>query len=53
TKTSISAVNAKANRDKVATIHLTLQIKNIPHMMKVVDKIKSIQDIYSVQRVNN
>lgn len=53
TKTSILAVNARANRDKMATIHLTLQIRDIHHMLKVVDRIKSIQDIYSVQRVNN
>lgn len=52
-KTQISAVNGRADRDKIATVHLTLQINNIQHLYKVVDRIKQIPDIYSVQRVNN
>lgn len=53
TKTQINAVNGRADRDKIATVHLTLQIKNIQHLYKVVERIKQISDIYSVQRVNN
>ena len=53
TKTQISAVNGRADRDKIATVHLTLQIRDIQHLYKVVDRIKQIPDIYSVQRVNN
>lgn len=53
TKTSISGVSARAAKDKIATINLTLQIRNIQHLYKLVDRIKQIQDVYSVQRVTH
>lgn len=53
TKTSISGVSARAAKDKIATINLTLQIRNIQHLYKLVDRIKQIPDVYSVQRVTH
>ncbi len=53
TKTSISAISARTDRDTIATINLTLKIRNIQSLYKVVDRIKQIQDIYSVQRVTH
>lgn len=53
TKTSISAVSGKADRDKIANIHMTILINNITHLHRVVERIKQIKDIYSVQRVTN
>lgn len=53
TKTNILAVSGRADRDKIATIHLTISILNISHLHKVVERIKQIPDIYSVQRVIN
>ncbi|HWI48810.1 MAG TPA: bifunctional (p)ppGpp synthetase/guanosine-3',5'-bis(diphosphate) 3'-pyrophosphohydrolase [Rummeliibacillus sp.] len=51
TKTSISGISARTDRDKIATINLTLKIRHIQHLYKVVDRVKQIPDIYSVQRV--
>ena len=53
TKTNILAVSGRADRDKMATIHLTISISNISHLHKVVERIKQTPDIYSVQRVIN
>ncbi|MGX9135384.1 RelA/SpoT family protein [Rummeliibacillus sp. JY-2-4R] len=53
TKTSISAISARTDRDKIATINLTLKIRNIQSLYKIVDRIKQVQDIYSVQRVTH
>jgi guanosine-3',5'-bis(diphosphate) 3'-pyrophosphohydrolase len=53
TKTSISAVSGKADRDKIATINMTLLITNIAHLHKIVERIKQIPDIYSVLRMTN
>jgi GTP pyrophosphokinase len=53
TKTDISAVSGKADRDKIATIHMTVMITNIAHLHKVVERIKQIPEIYSVQRMTN
>ncbi len=52
-KTNILAVTGRADRDKIATIHLTISITNISGLHKVVEKIKQLPDIYSVQRVIN
>ncbi|MBP3951397.1 RelA/SpoT family protein [Bacillus suaedae] len=51
-RTVINAVSGRSdNRQKMATIHLTISIQNIDHLHKVVEKIKHLQDIYSVRRV--
>ncbi|NGQ94255.1 bifunctional (p)ppGpp synthetase/guanosine-3',5'-bis(diphosphate) 3'-pyrophosphohydrolase [Brevibacillus sp. SYP-B805] len=51
TKTNISAVSGKADKNKVATIHMTISISNLDHLHKVVERIKRIKDIYSVRRI--
>ncbi|WP_332631233.1 RelA/SpoT family protein [Halalkalibacter flavus] len=51
-RTVINAVSGRSDhRQKVATIHLTISIHNIDHLHKVVEKIKQLNDIYSVRRV--
>ena len=52
-KINILAVTGRADREKIATIHLTIAIPNIAALHKVVEKIKQQPDIYSVQRVIN
>lgn len=51
TKTNISAVSGKADKNRVATIHMTISISNVDHLLKVVERIKRIKDIYSVRRI--
>ncbi|HZG14013.1 MAG TPA: bifunctional (p)ppGpp synthetase/guanosine-3',5'-bis(diphosphate) 3'-pyrophosphohydrolase [Candidatus Bathyarchaeia archaeon] len=51
TKTNISAVSGKADKNRVATIHMTISIGNLDHLHKVVERIKRIKDIYSVRRI--
>ncbi len=53
TKINILAVTGRADREKIATIHLTIAISNIAALHKVVEKIKQQPDIYSVLRVIN
>jgi GTP diphosphokinase / guanosine-3',5'-bis(diphosphate) 3'-diphosphatase len=53
TKTNISSVSGKSDRNKVATINMAISISNINHLQKVVERIKQIPDIYSVRRVMN
>ncbi|MGN7377823.1 RelA/SpoT family protein [Bacillus altitudinis] len=53
TKTNISSVSGKSDRNKVATIHTAIFIQNINHLHKVVERIKQIKDIYSVRRFMN
>lgn len=51
TKTNITAVSGKADKNRVATIHMTISISNVDHLQKVVERIKRIKDIYSVRRI--
>lgn len=50
-KTIISAVSGRADKNKMAQIHMTILIRNTEHLASVVEKIKRIKDIYSVQRI--
>ncbi|MCA1031875.1 bifunctional (p)ppGpp synthetase/guanosine-3',5'-bis(diphosphate) 3'-pyrophosphohydrolase [Bacillus timonensis] len=53
TKTNITAVSGKSDRNKMATITMAISIQNISHLQKVVERIKQIPDIYAVRRIMN
>ncbi|MEO1781070.1 MULTISPECIES: RelA/SpoT family protein [Enterococcus] len=46
----LQSVEAKSNKDKMATIRLTVSIQNLNHLKSIVDKIKQIPEVYSVRR---
>ena len=50
-KTNISAVSGRTDKNKIANIHITILIRNKEHLQSVVDKIKRVKDIFSVQRI--
>lgn len=49
-KTPISAVTGRTNRDRMATILITIQITNKEHLQTVIARIKRVKDVYSVKR---
>ena len=51
TKTNINAVSGRSDKNKMATIHMTISIQNVSHLQRVVERIKQISDIYSVRRI--
>ena len=51
TKTNITAVTGKADKNKIATIFMTVSIHNIEHLHSVVERIKRVKDVYSVRRI--
>ncbi len=51
TKTYISAISGRADKNKMATIHMTISIRSVDHLGNVVDRIKRIKDIFTVRRV--
>ncbi|MHC0035793.1 RelA/SpoT family protein [Pseudoneobacillus sp. C159] len=53
TKTNISAVSGRSDRNKMATIIMSIAIHNVSHLQKVVERIKQIPDIYAVRRIMN
>ncbi|WP_019639918.1 RelA/SpoT family protein [Paenibacillus fonticola] len=50
-KTNISAVSGRADKNKMALIHMTILIRNTDHLHSVVEKIKRVQDVYTVHRI--
>lgn len=50
-KTIISAVSGRSDKNKMALIQMTILIRNLDHLQSVVDKIKRLKDVYSVQRI--
>jgi len=50
-RTNMTHVNGKADRNRIATIQITILIHNTKHLRKIVERIKQIKDVYSVTRV--
>ncbi|MFC4404014.1 RelA/SpoT family protein [Gracilibacillus xinjiangensis] len=50
TKTNIIAVNGRSDRNKIAVIHVTILIHNINHLRRIVERLKQIKDVYTVER---
>ncbi len=53
TKTDISAVSGRTDRNKMVTITMSISIVNVSHLQKIVERIKQIPDLYSVRRIMN
>ncbi|MCR8968298.1 RelA/SpoT family protein [Streptococcus zalophi] len=50
---NITSVNAQPTKDmKFANIHIAFAVSNLAALTTVVDKVKSIPDVYSVKRTN-
>ncbi|MBE3563412.1 MAG: bifunctional (p)ppGpp synthetase/guanosine-3',5'-bis(diphosphate) 3'-pyrophosphohydrolase [Hydrogenibacillus schlegelii] len=51
TKTNLTEVTGRADRNRLARITMTLAIRNLDHLQRVVERIKRVQDVHSVRRV--
>lgn len=49
-KVNISAVNARTTRDKMSVLHLTFVVRDLEHLEFIMNKIKQVKDVYSVNR---
>lgn len=49
-KVNITAVNGRTTRDKIAIIHLTLVVKDLEHLEYIMNRIKRVNDVFSVRR---
>jgi len=49
-KVDMTAVSAKADKNRTATIHMTMIIRDQVHLDQIMSKIRKIKDVYSVRR---
>jgi guanosine-3',5'-bis(diphosphate) 3'-pyrophosphohydrolase len=49
-KTNASSVTARTKRDKTALVSLTLQIRDLDHLHRVIEKLRTIKDVRNVYR---
>ena len=50
-KTNASSVNARAHKDKTATVTFILDITNTSQLESIMTKLRRAKDVYSVYRV--
>ncbi|MGB4043042.1 MAG: ACT domain-containing protein, partial [Thermacetogeniaceae bacterium] len=51
TDTVINAVNARALKNRMAKVNLKLEIQNIEHLYKIMQKVSHVSDVLEVHRV--
>jgi len=49
---NLVSVDARPTKDKMASIQISLGVKNAEHLKQLVEKIKSVPDVRSVKRAN-
>ncbi|MBP1968769.1 GTP pyrophosphokinase [Virgibacillus natechei] len=50
TKTNITQVNGRSDKNKMAIIQITILIHDTIHLRRIVDRIKQIKEVYTVTR---
>jgi GTP pyrophosphokinase len=51
-RTHILGINARVSKDKMAHIQLSIEIRNLGHLYNVMQKIRRVKDVTSVERVH-
>ncbi len=49
-KVDITAVNARADKNNIATIYMTMVVKDQVHLDQIMNKIKKIKEVYEARR---
>lgn len=49
---ALNNINGRVDHDKMADIHVTVGVRNLAHLDKLMDAVKNVPDIYEVKRAN-
>jgi GTP pyrophosphokinase len=50
-KTYMSAISGRADKNKTALIQMTIMIRNVEHLNRVMERIHRVKDVHSVSRI--
>lgn len=53
TRTHILGINARVSKDQMAHIQLSIEIRNLGHLYNVMQKIRKVKDVSSVERIHS
>jgi guanosine-3',5'-bis(diphosphate) 3'-pyrophosphohydrolase len=51
TKTIINAVHARGMKNRMARVNLKIEIRNVEHLYRVMQKVNQVSDVLEVHRV--
>ncbi|MBE3596839.1 MAG: bifunctional (p)ppGpp synthetase/guanosine-3',5'-bis(diphosphate) 3'-pyrophosphohydrolase [Hydrogenibacillus sp.] len=51
TKTNLTQVTGRADKNRMAKITMTISIRHLDHLQRVVERIKRVKDVFSVRRL--
>ena len=51
TKTNMTAVSGRVKKNRLAVIDVSISVRNLEHLHFIVERLKRLDDIYSVQRI--
>ena len=49
-KINITAVHGRTNKNQVATIHLTIVVRDLEHLQHTMNRLRKVKDVFSVER---
>ena len=49
-KINIMAVNGRTDKNGIATIHLTIVVRDLEHLQHIIAKLKKVKDVFTVER---
>ena len=53
TKTTLIAVNCKANKERIAITEITIEIEDLSELNKIIKALKTVDSVYEVKRKNS
>ncbi len=52
-KINITAVHGRTNKNQVATIHLTIVVRDLEHLQHTMNRLRKVKDVFTVERTSS
>ncbi|HEV2471572.1 MAG TPA: ACT domain-containing protein, partial [Chthonomonadales bacterium] len=48
--TNITSVKTQSHPDRTATLQLAVEVRNTDHLLSIINKVRSVEDVLDIQR---